>query len=490
MIDLRLDSTSSLLNSSKYFPSRLQIPDASLSHFPSLFRRLSRIFSHAYFHHREAFATSEAETSLYRRFVALCHKYELVGPSLLIIPQEGYEGISAGDDDEDHSRARENGGAEDDDWDDGNDEDKGNSDDDDESSRGRENDPAGLGRSHSLGRHAAFSPGQWSSSPVQPANKGKPAPAQASESLSPPSTRAQLDMTDPVIPTTVQGRGTLSRGKGSRGSTANMWAQEPPSADGPASVPEDVPASVAGMARKESVDSVVHVGSSDAPVDPSPAPDSDDSKPETSPSADSLTLDTDTEAPGEEKSTPLAEDSSSLPTPVSTDSSSLPPLPKSFPCPPSPTPEATPEPPIPAMVTEEAAEEEEGLPVGTSSPVLENNKTTTLATSPKITSPTKADSTSPIKSISTSPKNDLFSYSPKSQLSSSRPAEILVSPKSELKALSPPKSELLSASPKPSPAGATKRGGRAGGKGAKPKSPTKASPAKPIKAGEDDSAEE
>lgn len=66
----------------------MSIPPASLSHFPSLFRRLSRIFSHAYFHHREVFSLAESETSLYARFVALCDKYELVGMNLLVIPHE------------------------------------------------------------------------------------------------------------------------------------------------------------------------------------------------------------------------------------------------------------------------------------------------------------------------------------------------------------------------------------------------------------------
>ncbi|OXG16418.1 Mob1 family protein [Cryptococcus neoformans] len=83
-----LDSTVTLLNNSKHFPSRMHIPPASISHFPSIFRRLSRIFSHAYFHHREAFIMAEVENSLYARFVELCEAYELVGERLLVIPKE------------------------------------------------------------------------------------------------------------------------------------------------------------------------------------------------------------------------------------------------------------------------------------------------------------------------------------------------------------------------------------------------------------------
>lgn len=283
VLTIRLDSTTSLLSSSSFFPSRLQIPHASLAHFPSLFRRLSRIFSHSYYHHREAFATAEAETSLYARFVALCERYELVGSNLLIIPQEGYEVLAQEDDLEDHRVDDDEEG----DWDDDVTADTGDRDDSgDDSPRGRDKDDnGGAGRSHSLGRHPAppfQSPGKWSSSPVQPANKGKPAPAQASESLSPPSTRAQLDghkeSEEPQPPTILpgKGRGTLSRGKAPR--AANLWTAEDVEGEGKdvsdgegkdVSDAEGKDLSDAegkdlspqmGMARKESVDSVVYVG--------------------------------------------------------------------------------------------------------------------------------------------------------------------------------------------------------------------------------------
>ncbi|KAH7108400.1 Mob1/phocein [Auriculariales sp. MPI-PUGE-AT-0066] len=81
-----LDSATAVLNSPRAFPSRIQIPQASHRHFASLARRLSRIFAHAYFHHREAFEQSEAETSLYARFLALSQKFDLVPPEFLVIP--------------------------------------------------------------------------------------------------------------------------------------------------------------------------------------------------------------------------------------------------------------------------------------------------------------------------------------------------------------------------------------------------------------------
>ncbi|EMD31873.1 hypothetical protein CERSUDRAFT_119153 [Gelatoporia subvermispora B] len=81
-----LDSATALLNSPRAFPSRLSIPQASQRHFSSLARRLGRIFAHAYFHHREVFEQAEAESSLYARFLALTHKFDLVPSDFLVIP--------------------------------------------------------------------------------------------------------------------------------------------------------------------------------------------------------------------------------------------------------------------------------------------------------------------------------------------------------------------------------------------------------------------
>ncbi|EPS98033.1 hypothetical protein FOMPIDRAFT_89987 [Fomitopsis schrenkii] len=88
-----LDSATSLLNSPRNFPSRLSIPAPSHRHFSSLARRLGRIFAHAYFHHRAAFAQAEAESALYARFLALTSRFELVPADFLVIPPGivGYE---------------------------------------------------------------------------------------------------------------------------------------------------------------------------------------------------------------------------------------------------------------------------------------------------------------------------------------------------------------------------------------------------------------
>ena len=45
-----------------------------------------RIFSHAYFHHRQIFETFEAETHLCRRFTVFVTKYKLMTRDNLIVP--------------------------------------------------------------------------------------------------------------------------------------------------------------------------------------------------------------------------------------------------------------------------------------------------------------------------------------------------------------------------------------------------------------------
>ncbi|KAI7872568.1 Mob1/phocein [Spinellus fusiger] len=82
-----LDGATVLLNNTKYFPSRISVPEPSLKHFQSIARRIYRIFAHAYGHHREVYEFFENETFLYARFSLLFRKYELVPPSLVTIPE-------------------------------------------------------------------------------------------------------------------------------------------------------------------------------------------------------------------------------------------------------------------------------------------------------------------------------------------------------------------------------------------------------------------
>ncbi|VDM50311.1 unnamed protein product [Toxocara canis] len=81
-----LDGAAALLNSNKYFPSRISIKESSIAKIGSVCRRVYRIFSHAYFHHRELFDKFEAETHLCRRFTIFVKKYNLMGSEHLIVP--------------------------------------------------------------------------------------------------------------------------------------------------------------------------------------------------------------------------------------------------------------------------------------------------------------------------------------------------------------------------------------------------------------------
>eukprot|EP01112_Ceratiomyxa_fruticulosa_P021563 TRINITY_DN7634_c0_g1_i1.p1 TRINITY_DN7634_c0_g1~~TRINITY_DN7634_c0_g1_i1.p1 ORF type:complete len:211 (-),score=19.82 TRINITY_DN7634_c0_g1_i1:151-783(-) len=80
-----LDGTANLLNSDKWFPSRVSIPEGSLKHFQSIARRLYRIFSHAFFHHRSLFDMYENETHLCERFAKFSTIFKLIPKKLQII---------------------------------------------------------------------------------------------------------------------------------------------------------------------------------------------------------------------------------------------------------------------------------------------------------------------------------------------------------------------------------------------------------------------
>uniref|UniRef100_A0A667XAX9 MOB family member 4, phocein n=1 Tax=Myripristis murdjan TaxID=586833 RepID=A0A667XAX9_9TELE len=74
-----LDGAACLLNSNKYFPS-------SFVSLGSVCRRIYRIFSHAYFHHRQIFDKYENETFLCHRFTRFVMKYNLMSKDNLIVP--------------------------------------------------------------------------------------------------------------------------------------------------------------------------------------------------------------------------------------------------------------------------------------------------------------------------------------------------------------------------------------------------------------------
>ncbi len=81
-----LHGAASLLNSNKFFPSRVSIKENSVQKLSSIARRVYRIFSHAYYHHRELFDKFEEATCLCKRFTVYVTKYELMTSDNLIVP--------------------------------------------------------------------------------------------------------------------------------------------------------------------------------------------------------------------------------------------------------------------------------------------------------------------------------------------------------------------------------------------------------------------
>ena len=110
-----LDGAACLLNSNKYFPSRVSIKESSVAKLGSVCRRVYRIFSHAYFHHRletkqdiwrflikyllsfrQIFDHFENESHLCRRFTVFVTKYNLMSKDNLIVPMLESDGAVPG----------------------------------------------------------------------------------------------------------------------------------------------------------------------------------------------------------------------------------------------------------------------------------------------------------------------------------------------------------------------------------------------------------
>ncbi|ORY31020.1 Mob1/phocein [Naematelia encephala] len=230
-----VDSTVALLNNATNFPSRLQIPPSSLSHFPSLLRRLSRIFSHAFFHHREAFSLAEAETSLYARFLGLCDRYELVGPGLLVIPRDAIGPFTSDEEDEDDEEEEEVSSEESE---------------GDQAERGRDKEEGENGgrRTKSLDRNHEISPTNRPRQPLLP--KNEPLPLHVEGQVDPPVTVQRSG--------TIMAKGTLGRGKQSRGTM--LWTSDDAP---PLPLPERDPN---GLTRSESIESIVRVEPTEIPA--------------------------------------------------------------------------------------------------------------------------------------------------------------------------------------------------------------------------------
>ncbi|CAL5869769.1 uncharacterized protein PFLUO_LOCUS3999 [Penicillium psychrofluorescens] len=90
-----LDWATNTLTSPKYFPSRLTLgneaaggPQASMRHLTNIFRRLYRIFAHAWFQHRDVFWEVEGHDGLYVFFKTVCDMYNLIPDDNYTIPPE------------------------------------------------------------------------------------------------------------------------------------------------------------------------------------------------------------------------------------------------------------------------------------------------------------------------------------------------------------------------------------------------------------------
>jgi hypothetical protein len=93
-----LDWAANTLTSPKHFPSRLALgSDQSTQHsqarqLTNIFRRVYRIFAHAWFQHREMFWSVEARSGLYMFFKTVCDHYGLIPADNYTIPSEA-EGL-------------------------------------------------------------------------------------------------------------------------------------------------------------------------------------------------------------------------------------------------------------------------------------------------------------------------------------------------------------------------------------------------------------
>ena len=92
-----------VLTSPKYFPSRLSLGGESgnigpsMRHLTNIFRRVYRIFAHAWFQHRAVFWEVEGRHGLYIFFKTVCDVYQLIPEDNYTIPLEAEGGV-----DEDH----------------------------------------------------------------------------------------------------------------------------------------------------------------------------------------------------------------------------------------------------------------------------------------------------------------------------------------------------------------------------------------------------
>jgi hypothetical protein len=95
-----LDWATNIVTSQKIFPSRLSLGDGDgiegggpgFKHLINIFRRLHRIFAHAWFQHKGVFWEVEGQTGLYVLFKTVCDNYDLLPAENYKLPPEA-EGL-------------------------------------------------------------------------------------------------------------------------------------------------------------------------------------------------------------------------------------------------------------------------------------------------------------------------------------------------------------------------------------------------------------
>ncbi|KAJ9609364.1 hypothetical protein H2200_005691 [Cladophialophora chaetospira] len=96
-----LDWAANVLTSPKHFPSRLALGGEagnvtqSMRQLTNIFRRVYRIFAHAWFQHRDVFWSVEATYGLYMLFKVVCDEYQLIPADSYTIPPEAEGGQEA-----------------------------------------------------------------------------------------------------------------------------------------------------------------------------------------------------------------------------------------------------------------------------------------------------------------------------------------------------------------------------------------------------------
>ncbi|KAL2405902.1 hypothetical protein ABEF95_005408 [Exophiala dermatitidis] len=93
-----LDWAANVLTSPKHFPSRLALGGEaggaiqSMRQLTNIFRRVYRIFAHAWFQHRDVFWSIEATYGLYMLFKVVCDEFHLIPEDSYTIPPDAEDG--------------------------------------------------------------------------------------------------------------------------------------------------------------------------------------------------------------------------------------------------------------------------------------------------------------------------------------------------------------------------------------------------------------